>query len=182
MIGNVQYLFSKSGKLIEKVDEASVYLVEICLKNEVHDKFILRLPPSIKSCWIYSIFVEKKTTPVMKPNFNQHFDVESINGLLASSSQLSSKAEKFKTLFDNFQGTGATSMSMSLPTAVPGLNPNSINSSGDKNSADIQFLKFYIDSKFQQLEEKLIRKIEEKDQIQNDKLDVIIKLLQSKSD
>ena len=87
-------------RLIERCDhlsdEASVYLVEICLKNEVHDKFILRLPPSIKSCWIYSIFVEKKTTPVMKPNFNQHFDVESINNLLASSAQLSSKAEKFK--------------------------------------------------------------------------------------
>ena len=176
----MQYLFSKTGKLIEKVEESSVYLVKISLKNEAFDKFILRLPPSIKSCWIYGVFVEKKTTPVIKPNFNQHFDVESINSLLSNSSHLSSNAEKFKSLFDNFQGTGASSMSM--PTA-PILNPSTsnLNSSGDSDSPNFQFLKFYIDSKFQQLEEKLIRIIEEKDKVQNDKLDIMIKLLESKS-
>ena len=61
----MQYLFSKTGKLIEKVEESSVYLVKISLKKEAFDKFILRLPPSIKSCWIYGVFVEKKTTPVI---------------------------------------------------------------------------------------------------------------------
>ena len=59
-----------------------------------------------------------------------------------------------------------------------GMIPKSMpNSSGD-SSTDLSLLKFYIDKKFLELEDKLTKKIEQNSKIQDEKLDTIIKLLE----
>jgi len=170
VVGNIQYLFSCSGKIIEEVEDSKIFSVEVSLKKHSFDKITLRLPPTAKACWIYSVFVEKKCSP-SAPN-SQHFDLKNINNLMSSSSKLSSNAEQFKTLFDTFQ----SSASHNIPQM--GMIPKSMpNSSGD-SSTDLPLLKFYIDKKFLELEDKLTKKIEQNAKVQNDKLDTIIKLLE----
>ena len=170
MVGNIQYLFSCSGKIIEEVEDSKIFSVEVSLTKHSFDKITLRLPPTAKACWIYSVFVEKKCSP-SAPN-SQHFDLKNINNLMSSSAKLSSNAEQFKTLFDTFQ----SSASHNIPQM--GMIPKSMpNSSGD-SSTDLSLLKFYIDKKFLELEDKLTKKIEQNSKIQDEKLDTIIKLLE----
>ena len=89
---------------------------------------------------------------------------------------MSSKAEHFKTLFDNFQKSGNTAINAQLQTSGLSLPSNSSNSA---NTQDLGLLKLYIDSKFKDLEDKLCRKIDESTKQQEAKLDQILELLTS---
>ena len=102
-----------------------------------------------------------------------HFDLDKINSLLSSTANISNNAEKFKTLFDNFQGVSGPAMNASLQSS--GL--SSVIPSTSNSSPDISLLKFYIDSKFRELEDKLMKKIDASTKQQNDKLDQILNLL-----
>ena len=177
ILGNIQYLFSCSGKLIEEAEGLKVYSVEMSLKTSNCGRHILRLPPSVQSCWIYSVFVEKAKTS-LKAAPSAHFDLENIKNLMSDTKELSSNAETFKNLFDTFQ--------TSSPFMVPRpLETNSSISTGNHLSEDksqeLTVMKFYIDKKLKDLEEKILRRIEESEKVQSEKLDKIISLIEARN-
>ena len=75
----------------------------LSLKTSNCGRHILRLPPSVQSCWIYSVFVEKARIP-LKAAPSAHFNLENIKNLMSDTKELSSNAETFKNLFDTFHG------------------------------------------------------------------------------
>ena len=175
VLGNLQYLFSTTGTLLEEVEDTKLYSVEISLNTHHLGKIVARLPPKQSSCWIYGVFV-KILPKTGSKQINQHFDIGNINNLLSASSNLSTNAEKFKNLFDSFQSAGPTAVEASLMTS--GLAKSNSETSSD-SGPDLKILKFYIDSKFKELEQKLFEKIEENHTLQQHKLDQILTLLQS---
>ena len=167
---------------MEEIEGSKVYYVDINLSSRTFEKLTLRLPPSVQSCWLYGIFV--KCSDKMKTFApNQHFNLHNINSLLSDSSQISSNAEKFKDLFDTFQRTGPL-QSAFLASSGASLDinhkPESCSSNDPVLESNIPVLKMYIDSKFQELENRIMSKIEENEQKQNAKLDKIIELLEKK--
>merc|ERR1719427_2166624 len=62
----------------------------------------LRLPPNHQNCWVYSLSANSR--PRQSTTVSPTFDMGNINQLL-SQSRLSSKAENFKNLFENFQSS-----------------------------------------------------------------------------
>ena len=181
VLGNIQYLFSTSGKLIEELEldglDNKVYSVEMSLKSSNCGRHILRLPPSVKSCWIYSAFVEKAKAP-MKATPSTHFDLENIKNLMSDTNELSSNAETFKTLFDTFQTSSPFMVPRPLETNSSSSSKNNL--SEDK-SQELAVMKFYIDKKLKDLEEKILRRIEDSEKVQSEKLDKIICLLETRN-
>ena len=175
VLGNLQYLFSTTGTLLEEVEDTKLFSVEISLNTHHLGKIVARLPPKQSSCWIYGVFV-KILPKTGSKQINQHFDIGNINNLLSASSNLSTNAEKFKNLFDSFQSAGPTAVEASLMTS--GLAKSNSETSSD-SGPDLKILKFYIDTKFKELEQKLFEKIEENHTLQQHKLDQILTLLQS---
>ena len=177
VLGNIQYLFSCSGKLIEEAEGVKVYSVEKSLKTSNCGRHIFRLPPSVKSCWIYSVFVEKARIP-LKAAPSAHFNLENIKNLMSDTKELSSNAETFKNLFDTFQ----TSSPFMVPRSFETI---SSSSTGDHLSEDksqeLTVMKFYIDKKLKDLEEKVLRRIEASEKVQSEKLDKITSLLESRN-
>ena len=112
----------------------------------------------------------------------------SLNSLLptSSASTLSDGAEKFKNLFDSFQSSGAgrqldPSMMMMMMNKS-GIQQENNSHSQKASPSESLMLKSYIDMKFEQLEKKVITIIDEKDKINQSKLDRIINLLETKTD
>ena len=184
-INNDDYL--SPGELIDEAEDSKIYSVKILLKSRSYEKVTLRLPPACSSCWIYkaSAVLGEKPKPIHS-NLG-HFDLENINNLLPTSnaSTLSDGAEKFKNLFDSFQSSGAgrhldPSMMMMMNR---GADQQDNNSRSQRTSpSETLMLKSYIDMKFEQLEKKVIKIIDEKDKINQSKLDRIINLLETKTD
>ena len=187
IVAGLQYLTSVQGELLDSFEGTQVYSVQLKLPK-LYDKLTLRLPPSITSCWLYSVQVvtsRKETTTIGVG----HFDINTVNHLIGDGKQLSQKAENFKGLFEKFQaGSGASQ----LPTEPPKMsdlvhNPLLLQSLmqkpslpacpiSEKQSNGDQFLllKGYIDRKFEVMEENILKVIAEKDREQSAKLDRII--------
>ena len=178
VLGNMQYLFSSSGKVIEEMDESKVYSVEMSLKSSNCGRYIFRLPPSVQSCWIYSVIVEKARIPLKASPATAHFDLENIKNLMSDTKGLSSNAETFKSLFDNFQSSSPFMVPPSLQTNSSSLTGNS---TSDDKSHELTVMKFYIDKKLKDLEEKVLRRIEESERVQSKKLDKIISLIEMRN-
>merc|ERR1719154_1051510 len=174
VLGNIQYLFSCSGKLIEEAEDLKVYSVEMSLKTSNCGRHIFRLPPSIQSCWIYSVFVEKAKTP-FKSALSAHFDLENIKNLMSDTNELSSNAETFKNLFDTFQ----SSSPFMVPRPLETNSSSTGNQLSEDKSQELTVMKFYIDKKLKDLEGKILRRIEESEKVQSEKLDKIISLIEA---
>lgn len=177
VLGNIQYLFSTSGKVIEEIEESKIYSVEMSLKTSNCGRYILRLPPSVQSCWIYSVFVERAKLPLKVSPSAAHFDLENIKNLMSDTKGLSSNAETFKSLFDTFQSSGPFMAPLSLESNS--LTGNNV-SEKDK-SQEITVMKLYIDKKIKDLEEKILKRIEESEKVQSEKLDKIISLIEMRN-
>ena len=175
VLGNMQYLFSSSGKLIKELEPLKVYSVEMSLKSSPCGGYKLRLPPSVQSCWIYSVFVEKSTLP-LKSSPAAHFDLENIKNLMSDTKGLSNNAETFKTLFDTYQSSNPL-----LGPIQSNSSSLSGNSSTEDKSQQLTVMKFYIDKKLKDLEEKILRRIDESERMQSEKLDKIMSLLETRS-
>ena len=175
IIGGVQYLYSETGKLVEELEDTKVFLIEIDLKSSSHERIVLRLPPSCKSCWIYGVFVTKNAKPRRSL---QHFNIENINSMLSDKPKLSGDAEKFKHLFDAFQSSGSSKDSIvASGLSIMGHQSSDVNDVASKSQSDMTFMKFYIDKKFSELESTILRKIKESEERQQEKLDQILALL-----
>ena len=174
MLGNLQYLFSSSGTVMEEVEDSKVYSVEVSLRTLNYGRYVLRVPPSVQSCWIYSVFVEKANLP-LKSSPRPHFNLENINNLMSDTKGLSTKAEQFKTLFDTFQNSGPLNVPLSMATG-----PSLLTGNSEDKSSNLSMLKFYIDQKFKDLEEKVMKKLDESEKVQPAKLDKILSLLDMK--
>ena len=179
--------YLSSGQLIDDAEDSKIYSVKILLKSRSYEKVILRLPPACSSCWIYQASAVVCTEPRPTPSSLGHFDLHNINSLLptSSASTLSDGAGKFKNLFDSFQSSGAgrqlePSLMMMMSRSA---NQQDNNSHSQRTSpSETLMLKSYIDMKFEQLEKKVIKIIDEKDKINQSKLDRIINLLETKTD
>ena len=111
------------------------------------------------------------TEPRPPPPSLGHFDLQNINSLLptSSASTLSDGAGKFKSLFDSFQSSGAgrqldPSMMMMMMNKS-GIQQENNSHSQRTSPSETLMLKSYIDMKFEQLEKKVIKIIDEKDKI-----------------
>jgi len=200
VVGGIQYLKSVQGTLLDSFEGTNLFSVQLKLQKS-YEKLTLRLPPSVRSCWVYCAQVVSTVQGSVRMG---HFDINNVNNLLGVEKQLSSKAEKFKSLFENFQSCQSSSDRSKELTNVPPkmsdlmLNPmlmqsmlghstNNTTSSGvtedgsplnnENKDTNFVFLKTYIDKKFEKMELNILRVIQEKDRIQNEKLDIILKHL-----
>merc|ERR1712179_522546 len=114
VMAELQYLTSAQGELLDSFEGTNVYSAQLKLPK-LYDKLTLRLPPSVRSCWLYSVQVVTSR----KDNAEAiagHFDIKSVNNLIGDGKQLSQKAENFKCLFEKFQvGSGASELSTGPP-------------------------------------------------------------------
>lgn len=198
VVGGIQYLTTVQGNLLDSFEGTQVYSVQLKLPK-TYEKLTLRLPPSAKSCWLYCVQVVTSKMECVRVG---HFDIRNVNHLLGDDKQLSNKAEKFKSLFENFQPSQNSSVSTDLLKSPPKmsdliLNPMLLQSmlgqstspkntlppapdTGKQNTdSNILFLKSYIDKKFEVMEQNILKVIEDKDKIQNVKLDKILEHLNS---
>jgi len=200
VVGGIQYLSSVQGDLLDSFEGTNVYSVQLKLQK-AHEKLTIRLPPSTRSCWLYSMQV----VLTRKENVRiGHFDIKNVNHLLGDEKQLSNKAEKFKSLFENFQSSqnspsasdllksrpkmsdlmmnplllqtlmGKPSLPVNTVNSLPVETVNSPSALSDNKSTDFMLLKTYIDKKFEDMEQNIMKVIVEKDKQQNEKLDQIL--------
>jgi len=186
VVGDHQYIESCQGQRLEELsdEELQVYDLELCLKRS-YGSIVLRLPPTAaQSIWLLSLQVTTSNTPGKSPNFPGiglgNFNLGSVNSLLEGGS-MSAKAEQFKTLFDSFQASQAKSeaginAAFQLREALEKpSNFVSHNQSPAENTPSD--LKTYIDHKFDHLEKKLLKEIDDKFKDQNEKLNEILRRL-----
>eukprot|EP00090_Calanus_glacialis_P031687 TRINITY_DN5267_c0_g1_i1.p1 TRINITY_DN5267_c0_g1~~TRINITY_DN5267_c0_g1_i1.p1 ORF type:complete len:276 (+),score=67.32 TRINITY_DN5267_c0_g1_i1:44-871(+) len=196
VVGGIQYLTSVQGDLLDSFEGTQVFSVQLKLPK-TYEKLTLRLPPSVRSCWLYCVQAVTEKIESVKIG---HFDLNNVNILLGEEKQLSNKAEKFKSLFENFQASqnnpGASDMLKSPPKMSDlMLNPMLLHSMMGKPHSPLKprtpitenpdtdtnflLLKTYIDKKFEIMEHNIMKVIEEKDKLQNVKLDKILEHLHS---
>ena len=144
----------------------SIFSVKLTMRSP-QPQLTLRLPPNHQSCWLYSLSANSR--PRLATTDSPTFDLGNINQLL-SQSRLSSKAENFKNLFENFQsGSG------------PGGSGLQDTQSGPATQLQQQMmvqLKQHIDLRCEQMEANIRKVIEEKDRVTQQRLDEIVQLLQ----
>lgn len=191
VVGGIQYLATLQGLRLdlgeeEEDGEIPVYSASLEL-GQGHDKVTLRLPPGdTQSCWIFSLEVTLARS--VPPPPLGHFSLSSVDSLLAASSlPLSEKAQQFRTMFESFQTSGPLAGPAHLAAhrgeggtggRSAGSPPSAVAPQG-LSSGSILLLQSYLDEKFSQLEERLVRRMEAAAQIHSDKLDSILLLLRT---
>ena len=139
-----EYKFTKSGELLDDSDpEMIMFKIDISLEKPCSDSLKLNLTGVDENCWLLGVFVflSEGSEREALPNFYEfagmgkqsRFDLEEMNALLKST-ELSDKAQNFKTLFETFQNTPSFP-TLNMPAAmVPFLNTGSDTQLRDSNN------------------------------------------------
>ena len=182
-----------------------LFLVEIDFsKSKISSSFVVKLTGlATDQCWILALHLglEKSTTSNTMPT---RFNLQEMNRMLESGSgdaKLSDKAREFKQLFENFQKTQPASLIAaqspfflprlagphlgSLMAAAqskfiqPEMTNQSVTAVTATESPPTQQTCASCVTELQLVEERLTKKIEDFQKVQNEKLDRILFLLES---
>lgn len=124
-----EYKFTKSGELIDDSDpDMNIYLIDIHLEKPCSSNVKVYLTGVDQNCWLLGVFVFLSDTSIESTLRNvdgtlgienkSRFDLEEMNSLLKTT-DLSDKAQSFKTLFETFQ----KSSSIQLPNIPLSIDP-----------------------------------------------------------
>jgi hypothetical protein len=159
-------------------------------KSKLSSNFVIKLTGlATDQCWILALHLglEKSTTTNSIP---RRFNLQEMNQILEGGSgdaKLSDKAREFKQLFETFQKTqpalliGAQSPFFSPPLVGPHLE-SLMTSNQSETSSESPLTKRSCDNcvtELKLIEERLTKKIEDFQKVQNEKLDRILLLLES---
>jgi len=197
VVAGVHYIDTLQGvkqDLGEEEEEESdiVVFTASLVFSQGHEKVTLRLPPGLtESCWIFSL--QTTLASCLPSPALGHFSLSRVDSLLCSSSlPLSDRAKQFRSLFESFQSSGPPPLAPPQHLPVEGGGDTAGHASGDGpdghgtglsspglNTGTILLLQNYIDKKFTELEDRLVKRIEEAALTHNHKLDSIIAMLRS---
>ena len=110
-----EYRFTKSGELLDDSDpDMIMFKIDIFLEKPCHNTLKLHLTGVDDDCWLLGVYVflSDSTTKDLALTSNKpmgignqtRFNIEEMNSLLKTT-ELSDKAQSFKTLFETFQNT-----------------------------------------------------------------------------
>ena len=117
-----EYMFTKPAVLLDDSDpDMIMYKNDITLEKSCNTSIKLYLTGISESCWLLGLFVFTTKIELIPPNVNgffgitkqTRFDIEQMNSLLKET-ELSGKAQSFKSLFETFQKTGPYTASNEL--------------------------------------------------------------------
>ena len=175
---NETYLRTCKGELSpDSLDDFKMFMTDIKFEEEERIDS-LKLLGVTERCWIMSLHLSTRRIKEVKQKYHSfqqsgNFDVDKLQSLLGNA-QLSENATKFKNLFETFQRSPAPGM-MDLAKHVP-------SNDGSTDNHMLKSLEFQLFSKaLQQTEERIMKKIEEGQKEQNEKLDRILKLLEQQT-
>ena len=155
----------------------SIFSVKLTMRSP-QPQLTLRLPPNHQSCWVYSLSANSR--PRQSTTVSPTFDLGNINQLL-SQSRLSSKAETFKNLFENFQsGSGPGGSGQLQLKQLQDTQSGSLGPATQLQQQMMVQLKQHIDLRFEEMEANIRKVIEEKDMVTQQRLDEIVQLLELK--
>ena len=170
---NEEYLSTFGGRMLEESDsDMKVYSVCVEIPFPPLSECSLKLTGVSRSCWILSVVISYSSQRSLD---NKSFDVERVNSLL-DNARLSDKAAEFKKLFETFQATkpqpppslaAAASSSTMIPRA---------------NFGDFGGIPALLKTELSAMEKRLNQRMDKEFQKQNEKLDRIIEMLQSKNE
>ena len=123
-----EYRFTKSGELLDDSDpEMIMFKLDIFLEKPCDNTLKLHLTGVDEDCWLLGVYVflSDSTTKDLASSSKRlmgignqtRFNLEEMNSLLKTT-ELSDKAQSFKTLFETFQNTAAFPIS-NIPQIPP---------------------------------------------------------------